>query len=349
MQRNKYQFSTDGLIGFICKLFFLLNKLECMKSNLRRKILSLLILYVISLQVYSQSVELKNSFNNINTILQEYNIEPPEVSGSRCPEPTLVAKKIIFSFQYPNAYISYNITLAPNVASHWGDKLGKRVISFPILDTKIRLGYKATNYQHLYFHSDIGIEGTKLGKKELLESWDLIMSPLVCKKLYDELNRFKFLVKMSGFRGVLRGQQASSPNSAGTRSSNNIVVKLQKEQGGIYTIPCKVNGLPLKFVFDTGASSVSISQSEAIFMLKNGYLSINDIVGSQQFQTASGAVLEGTKIIIKKIEIGGLILRNVEASVVHSTNAPLLLGQSVLSRLGKISIDYQKSSLIISR
>lgn len=175
------------------------------------------------------------------------------------------------------------------------------------------------------------------------------MSPLVCKKLYDELNRFKFLVKMSGFRGVLRGQQASSPNSAGTRSSNNIVVKLQKEQGGIYTIPCKVNGLPLKFVFDTGASSVSISQSEAIFMLKNGYLSINDIVGSQQFQTASGAVLEGTKIIIKKIEIGGLILRNVEASVVHSTNAPLLLGQSVLSRLGKISIDYRKSSLIISR
>ena len=64
-----------------------------MKSNLRRKILSLLILYVISLQVYSQSVELKNSFNNINTILQEYNIEPPEVFGSRCPEPTLVAKK----------------------------------------------------------------------------------------------------------------------------------------------------------------------------------------------------------------------------------------------------------------
>lgn len=320
-----------------------------MRLNLRRKILGLLVLYIISLQAYSQSVELKNSFNNINTILQEYNIEPPEVSGSRCPEPLLAVKKITFSFQYPNVYITYDIAFAPNVADYWGDKPGKRVIAFPILDTQIRAGYKSTSYQHLYFHSETGIEETALGKKELLESWDLIMSPLVCKKLCDELNRFKFLVKISGFRGILRNQQTSYPNSARTHSSNNIVIKLQKEQGGIYTIPCKVNGLPLKFIFDTGASSVSISQSEAIFMLKNGYLTVNDIVGSQQFQTASGAILEGTKILIKKIEIGGLTLHNVEASVVHSNNAPLLLGQSVLSRLGRISIDYQKSLLIISR
>lgn len=44
-------------------------------------------------------------------------------------------------------------------------------------------------------------------------------------------------------------------------------------------------------------------------MLKNGYLSVNDIIGNQQFQTASGDIQVGTKIIIKKIEIGGLILQ----------------------------------------
>ena len=84
-------------------------------------------------------------------------------------------------------------------------------------------------------------------------------------------------------------------------------------------------------------------------MLKNGYLSKNDIIGSQQYQTASGDILEGTRIIIRKIEVGGLVLRNVEASVVHSDNAPLLLGQSVLSRLGKIQIDYNSSTLTIIR
>ena len=124
---------------------------------------------------------------------------------------------------------------------------------------------------------------------------------------------------------------------------------MQRMASNTFTVPCKVNGLPLKFIFDTGASSVQISKSEAIFMLKNGYLTESDITGTQHFQTASGDIIEGTRIIIRKIEIGGMILRNVEASVVHSDNAPLLLGQSVLSRLGKIQIDYNNSTLTIIR
>ena len=42
------------------------------------------------------------------------------------------------------------------------------------------------------------------------------------------------------------------------------------KHGGVYHVPCKVNGLALDFIFDTGASDVSISLSEAAFMLKNG-------------------------------------------------------------------------------
>lgn len=136
----------------------------------------------------------------------------------------------------------------------------------------------------------------------------------------------------------------TSNNNGGTRT-----IKMEKMSGNTYLIPCKVNGLPLDFIFDTGASSVQISKGEAIFMLKNGYLSNDDIRGTQQFQTASGDIIEGTRIIIRKIEIGGMILRDVEASVVHSNNAPLLLGQSVLSRLGKIQIDYSNSTLTIIR
>ena len=49
-------------------------------------------------------------------------------------------------------------------------------------------------------------------------------------------------------------------------------ILMTKETSGIYTIPCKVNGVDLKFIFDTGASSVTISLTEALFMLKNGHL-----------------------------------------------------------------------------
>ena len=46
-----------------------------------------------------------------------------------------------------------------------------------------------------------------------------------------------------------------------------------KYENGIYTIPCKVNGVPMKFIFDTGASDVSISLTEAKFLIKQGLLS----------------------------------------------------------------------------
>jgi clan AA aspartic protease (TIGR02281 family) len=111
------------------------------------------------------------------------------------------------------------------------------------------------------------------------------------------------------------------------------------KEGGVYSVPCKVNGLPLKFIFDTGASDVSISLTEALFMLKNGYLKKEDIGESVYYSIANGDVAKGTKLNIKEIEFAGLKLYNVEASIVHETSAPLLLGQSVISKLGKIQLE----------
>jgi predicted aspartyl protease len=56
----------------------------------------------------------------------------------------------------------------------------------------------------------------------------------------------------------------------------------------------------------------------------------------------------GTTIILKEIKFGGLVLNDVRASVVESQNAPLLLGQTVLQRLGKIEIDNTNRVLKIT-
>ena len=45
------------------------------------------------------------------------------------------------------------------------------------------------------------------------------------------------------------------------------------------------------------------------------------------------------------VEIGGRILRNVGASIVHNMDAPLLLGQTALREYGKISIDYTRNEI----
>ena len=55
--------------------------------------------------------------------------------------------------------------------------------------------------------------------------------------------------------------------------------------------------------------------------------------------TANGEIAEGTAVRLREVDFGGMKLTNVKASVVRSQTAPLLLGQSVLQRLGRIEID----------
>lgn len=117
--------------------------------------------------------------------------------------------------------------------------------------------------------------------------------------------------------------------------------------GGVFEVKCTINDLPLNFIFDTGASTVTLSMLEANFMMKNGYLKPTDVVGSQYFYDALGDISEGTVINLRQIDFGGLKLENVHASVVRNQKAPLLLGQSVLGRLGKIEIDNKDKKLII--
>lgn len=118
--------------------------------------------------------------------------------------------------------------------------------------------------------------------------------------------------------------------------------------GGVTQVKCSVNGLPLHFIFDTGAADVTISRVEATFMFKNEYLSSEDVMGKARYMDANGDISIGTVFNIKKITFGGLELENIRASVVESNNAPLLLGQSILNRLGKIEIDYDRSVLKIT-
>lgn len=121
-------------------------------------------------------------------------------------------------------------------------------------------------------------------------------------------------------------------------SIGQVRIKMQKD-GGVYKIPCVVNGLKLKFIFDTGASNVCISLSEANLMLDNGYLDKKDIIGKGQAQIADGSIIDNTRIILREIKINDLILKDVEAVVVHELTAPLLLGQSAIEKLGKIQIE----------
>ena len=129
-------------------------------------------------------------------------------------------------------------------------------------------------------------------------------------------------------------------------SFSQVVIKMKK-QNGVNTIPCKVNGLNLSFIFDTGASDVSISLTEASFMYKNGFLKSSDFLGKAKFSDATGKISEGIVINLREIQIQGIKIYNVRASIVKKSNAPLLLGQSAISKLGRIEFNLKENILII--
>lgn len=115
-----------------------------------------------------------------------------------------------------------------------------------------------------------------------------------------------------------------------------------EKTGGVYRVPCEVNGLRMKFIFDTGASVVCLSESMADFMLENGYLKKEDIVGTSKSRVADGRIVDNIKIILRDIEISGMHLKNVDAVVSSGQSAPLLLGQSAIQKLGAVTIDGDK-------
>jgi len=120
----------------------------------------------------------------------------------------------------------------------------------------------------------------------------------------------------------------------------NAEVRIHMEKEAVvYKVPCQVNGLKMKFIFDTGAANVSISSTYAEIMLENGYLVESDFTGTTQSILADGSVIDNAVVNLRKVEIGGQSIENVTALVVLSQNAPLLLGQSVIQRLGRVSID----------
>lgn len=162
-----------------------------------------------------------------------------------------------------------------------------------------------------------------------------------------EMDEFKALIKK--YQREDDGTPIVSGKAMNSETGNSIVSEVPfMKEAGVCKVKCKINGLPLHFVFDTGASDVTISMVEATFMMKNDYLTDRDVVGSQHYMDANGDVSVGTIINLKEVTFGEHSLSNVRASVVRNQKAPLLLGQSVLGRLGKIEIDNSKNVIKIT-
>ncbi len=135
------------------------------------------------------------------------------------------------------------------------------------------------------------------------------------------------VLEFGGRRHVLRvGEAPASVGAAAPGSGGNQRVVLTAGAGGHFMPEGRINGRPVVFMLDTGATSVAMGAAQA------ERLGIDYRAGPPlALQTANGTVT-GWRVRLGSLHLGDVELHDVDAVVMPATMSFVLLGNSVLSR-----------------
>ena len=136
-------------------------------------------------------------------------------------------------------------------------------------------------------------------------------------------------------------EYSSSPNSWSkdevleARDGGNWrgTVRLERARDGHYYSFARMGGTKVKVMVDTGASIVALTGEDA----RRAGLSWNESEVRVIGRGASGDV-EGVVRRIPRLDVGGIVARNVEAVIVPEGLDVTLLGQSYLAHVRKVEI-----------
>ncbi|GHU13038.1 hypothetical protein AGMMS50225_22300 [Betaproteobacteria bacterium] len=131
-------------------------------------------------------------------------------------------------------------------------------------------------------------------------------------------------VEIDGERLRLRlGEQVVQQEGRNTNGE----VSIYADDKGMFSTDGQINGQPIKFVVDTGATVVAIGQSDA------QRLKIDLKRATPAHSQTAGGIREISMVKLNSIKVGSIQLHNVDAAVLKDDDLPYaLLGASFLRR-----------------
>jgi aspartyl protease family protein len=124
----------------------------------------------------------------------------------------------------------------------------------------------------------------------------------------------------------------------GAESGGEITFRADKS--GQFVIEARVNGTPLRFLVDTGASDVMLSPRDA----KRLGFDLDRLRFDKTYRTANGSV-RGAPVRLRDVRVGPIRLTDVRASVNPVGMGNSLLGMSFLGRLRAYSVSGDRLTL----
>lgn len=131
-------------------------------------------------------------------------------------------------------------------------------------------------------------------------------------------------VEIGGKRRVLlHGQHYRGAPPASDRQQ----VTLSADAGGMFVSEGAINGTPVRFVVDTGASSIALPGREA------QRLGLDYRKGHQVVMSTANGLVPAYRVTLDRVRLGGIELNAVEGVVIEQGLSITLLGMTFLNRL----------------
>ena len=88
------------------------------------------------------------------------------------------------------------------------------------------------------------------------------------------------------------------------------------------------------------------SKDVALTLLRTGTIKDGDWLPGKTYSFADGSSAHSKRFLLETVKVGGKTFTSVPCAISDNLSAPMLLGQSVLERLGRYSIDYEHGILV---
>ena len=129
--------------------------------------------------------------------------------------------------------------------------------------------------------------------------------------------------------------------------SSQVIIPAYRD-GTSVKINISISGYEYSFLFDTGASYLTINRKIYKRLLQNNNIT-TDALPDEIIETATGAKFILPIVVIKEFKIGDVNIENTKAAIMNDTSATLLFGTNILKKFKSYSVHDKPLRIILEK